>query len=66
MFMTHKALLAMVFFWILQWCRLDITFGARLSGAGVGLLLMGLLVVGNYRDRCVLFYLLELYLCYVT
>jgi hypothetical protein len=33
----------------------------RLSGAGVGRLPMTSVVAGNFRNRCVLFYLLEFY-----
>jgi hypothetical protein len=44
-----------VFFWILQWWRFGIFFGARLGDVGVGWLPMASVVAGNSRDRCVLF-----------
>jgi hypothetical protein len=56
---THKASMAMVLSWIRQWWRLDIFFGVRLDGVGVGRRPMALVVAGNSMDQFVFLDLLR-------
>ena len=55
---THKASLAMLLFWILQWWRLGISSGVRLGGAGYGRRPLATVDAGNPIDRFVFLNLL--------
>lgn len=59
---THKASLAMVLFWMLQWWRLGVSSGIRLGGAGVGRRPLVSVVAGNPSGRFVFVDLLGFYL----
>jgi hypothetical protein len=59
---TNKASVAIVFTWIWQWWRLDVTSGVHLNDAGVGRRQLALVVAGNPRDRFVFLDLLQIYL----
>jgi hypothetical protein len=59
---SHKASLAIVISQILQWWRIGVSFGVRLSGAGVGRRLLAMVVAGNHMDRFVFLNRLGFYL----
>jgi hypothetical protein len=50
---THKASLAMVLFWILQWWRLGVSSCVRLGGGGFRRRPLAMVVAGNSKDRFV-------------
>jgi hypothetical protein len=49
--LTHKGSLAMVLFWIWQWCTLDVSSCIHLDGAGVKRRPLATVVAENHRDR---------------
>jgi hypothetical protein len=59
---SNKASLAMVLSRILQWWRIDISFGVLLGGAGVGRRPLTTVVAENPVDRFVFLDLLGFYL----
>jgi hypothetical protein len=59
---THKASLAMVLSWILQWWRLGVSSSVHLGGAAVGRRPLATVVAGNPRNRFVFLDLLGFYL----
>jgi hypothetical protein len=48
--------------WILQWWSIGVSFGIRLSGAGVERWPLATVVTENLRDRFVFLDLLEFYM----